>query len=175
MIQNSINHTDISYQLMQKNTLDFNTDTFDIITFAGSLFYAKYQEILNETIRVSKPNCKIIVYDFEVLMEDVFKALGVCKDSFLASDYNHETNFTGLKTDALQLLEQTQKSVEFEISISDLAHLLLSAKNDYSSIAAAYKYSDLYNEVVQQLKKQLNTGVYFLKANTYLTAYSVLK
>ena len=65
--------------------------------------------------------------------------------------------------------------MQFEIAISDLAHLLLSSKEDYNSVATKFKSDDLYSEVVYQLKKRLIMGTMHLKANTYLTAYSVNK
>ena len=175
MINKSINRTNISYQLMQPNKLDFPDESFNIVTFAGSLFYAKSQELLNETIRVSRPNGKIIVYDFEVLMEDAFKLLGFDANVQTNSDYDHVTNFSGLDMLSMTKTEQFKQSVQFEIAISDLAHLLLSSKEDYKSVATKFKSDDLYSEVVYQLKKRLIMGTMHLKANTYLTAYSVNK
>ncbi|APQ18910.1 class I SAM-dependent methyltransferase [Maribacter hydrothermalis] len=175
MINKSIIQTKISYQLMQQNKLDFPIDIFDIVTFAGSLFYAKSQELLNETIRVSKNNSKIIIYDFEVLMEDAFKLLGFDANVLTTSDYNHSTNFSGLDGQYINQVENFKHSVQFEISISDLAHLLLASKEDYNRVATKFRSDDVYSEVLHQLKKRLKMGTMHLTANTYLTAYSVNK
>jgi ubiquinone/menaquinone biosynthesis C-methylase UbiE len=175
MINKSIIKTKVSYHLMQPNKLDFSNDTFEVVTFAGSLFYAKSQALLNETIRVSKSNSKIIVYDFEVLMSDAFKLLEIDDNDLSNSDYDHTTNFSGLDEHCLAQIEQFKQMVQFEISISDLAHLLLSSKEDYTRVATKFKSDDLYGAVLQHLKKRIKLSTMHLKANTYLTAYTVTK
>lgn len=175
MINKSIIKTKISFQLMQPNKLDFSNDTFEVVTLAGSLFYAKSQALLNETIRVSKSNSKIIVYDFEVLMSDAFKLLEIDDNDLSNSDYDHTTNFSGLDEHCLAQIEQFKQMVQFEISISDLAHLLLSSKEDYTRVVTKFKSDDLYGAVLQHLKKRIKLSTMQLKANTYLTAYTVTK
>tara|TARA_R110002051_G_scaffold165130_3_gene235989 strand:- start:49031 stop:49780 length:750 start_codon:yes stop_codon:yes gene_type:complete len=181
MINKSIIQTKVSYQLMQPYKLDFSNDTFEVVTFAGSLFYAKSQALLKETIRVSKSNSKIIVYDFEVLMADAFKLLEIDDNDLSNSDYDynydydHTTNFSGLDEHCLAQIEQFKQMLQFEISISDLAHLLLSSKEDYNRVATKFKSDDLYGTVLQHLKKQIKVSTMQLKAITYLTAYTVTK
>ncbi|CAN0604182.1 unnamed protein product, partial [Ectocarpus sp. 12 AP-2014] len=131
MIKKSIKHTGVSYELMETKVLNFDKDTFDIITFAGSLFYAKSQELLDECIRVSKANSLIIAYDFEFHLTDILKLLGVGTETNVTSAYDHEINFFGLHTTNVHLNSQYKQSIHFDITLADLAHVLLSSKNDY--------------------------------------------
>ena len=175
MIQKSIEHPSVTYQTMKNNVLDFNDDSFDIITFAGSLFYAKSQEILNESIRVSKTNTRVIAYDFEILLSPIFKLLGAVEETLIASNYNHEENFTGLQTAAITLNEQFKQAIDLEITIPDLVNLLLSSKEDYAKLSNTYGPENLFELLIQQLQNKLESENTTLKANTYLTAYTVMK
>ena len=44
---------------------------FDVVTFAGSLFYMKTDKLRSELARVCKPNGSVFVYDFEVLLDAI--------------------------------------------------------------------------------------------------------
>jgi len=76
MISNGIAHPNIRYSLFDKSRIDFDDNTFDISTLAGSLWYAKSQMLLNEIVRVSSNNGLIFIYDFEVLLNDILSILG---------------------------------------------------------------------------------------------------
>ena len=64
MLKNAIPHDHIAYQHCNGQDLEFEAKTFDCITFAGSLYYAKSQHLLLEVEKVTKPNAKAIIYGF---------------------------------------------------------------------------------------------------------------
>jgi hypothetical protein len=66
---------------------------FDIVTFAGSLFYAKAARLRRELARVCPPGSTIVVYDFEILLNDVMAELGTASPA-VASDYDHCVNLS---------------------------------------------------------------------------------
>jgi ubiquinone/menaquinone biosynthesis C-methylase UbiE len=50
---------------------------FDLISFAGSLFYAKTDQLKLELLRAMKPGGLVLVYDFQVLLEDLVTRMEV--------------------------------------------------------------------------------------------------
>jgi ubiquinone/menaquinone biosynthesis C-methylase UbiE len=64
---------------------------FDVVTFAGSLFYAKTDRLRKELVRVCPPGGMILVYDFEVLLSEVMAEVGAdCRA--VPSDYDYHAN-----------------------------------------------------------------------------------
>ena len=76
MLKKAITHPKVDYQIFDGKSLSFDSNQFDIITFAGSLFYAKSQIILDEVVRVGKPGSKILVYDFELFLHEILDRFG---------------------------------------------------------------------------------------------------
>ncbi len=175
MLGESIKHPKVSYLLIDSNTLNLNSNTFDIITFAGSLYYAKSQAMLNEIVKVAKNNCRIIIYDFEIFLEPICIQLGLQSDLPLSTDYDHQANFSGLNEQFITLDNELRKSVMLDIKITDLAHLLLSSKDNYERLAKAFGITNLYDETKKQLQSVLKNEITTLKAMTYLTSYKVNK
>ncbi len=76
--------------------MEFKNDCINIITFTGSLFYAKSQELLDEVIKVSTNSTKIIIYDFKVLLDITLKELEIYQNGKSITKYNSEENLIGL-------------------------------------------------------------------------------
>lgn len=175
MLDKSIDHHKVTYQLNESNTLNFDANTFDIITFAGSLYYSKSQTILNEIVRVAKKNCRIIIYDFEIFLDPIFEQLGNIRDIQHSTDYNHQANFSGLDEQFIILNDDLINSVSLDIKITDLTHLLLSSKDNYARLADAFGATNLYEKTTKQLKSVFKNKITTLKAMTYVTYYQVNK
>jgi ubiquinone/menaquinone biosynthesis C-methylase UbiE len=175
MLNKSIKDLKVEYTFYDKKNLDFVNDHFEIITFAGSLYYAKSQHILNETIRVSKQDAKILVYDFEIILDDILSLFNFEEVSDQIPGYNHEENFSGLDQKNLILHKKLKKSVPLEISASNLSHLLLSSKDNYSILCEIFGVDNLYNKISQKLISVLETEKTIIPAMTYSTVYSVIK
>ncbi|TLP79682.1 class I SAM-dependent methyltransferase [Maribacter sp. ACAM166] len=175
MLDKSFDHPNVTYEIIHANELNFDADVFDIVTFAGSLYYAKSQAILDEIVRVAKQKCKIIIYDFELFLEDVFVQLELYDDLKQPTQYDHQTNFSGLNEQFLKLENEIQSLVTLEIAITDLAHLLLSSKDNYVRLVTAFGTNNLYTKLSRQLRLVINSDMTTLKARTYLTSYIVLK
>ncbi len=175
MLDKSLNHSRITYKLADSNALNFDNDEFDIITFAGSLFYAKSQAVLNETIRVAKNKCKIIIYDFEIVLEPVCKQLGLENEPTPSSNYDHQINFSGLNEQFIKLIIEQINQVKLDIEPSDLAHLLLSSKNNYARLVHKFGITTIYDKTVKQLQAIFTNEKISLNATTYMTSYEVIK
>ncbi|SEL94044.1 Methyltransferase domain-containing protein [Maribacter orientalis] len=175
MLEKSLQHPIITYQLIDSNTFNFDNDVFDIITFAGSLYYAKSQSTLDEIIRVAKKNCRIIIYDFEIFLEPICIQLGLSSKIKQPNDYNHQANFSELDEQFITFDNELNNEVSLDIKITDLTHLLLSSKENYDRLSEAFGAIDLYDETTMRLQTVLKNNITTLKAMTYLTSYSVIK
>jgi ubiquinone/menaquinone biosynthesis C-methylase UbiE len=175
MLEKSLQHPKITYQLINSNTLHFDSNVFNVVTFAGSLYYAKSQSTLIEIVRVAKKDCKIIIYDFEVFLEPICIQLGLLSDVTQSNDYDHKANFSGLDQQFITLDNELINTVSLDIKITDLAHLLLSSKDYYARLSKAFGATNLYEETTKQLQSILKNEMTSLKAMTYLTSYKVIK
>ena len=175
MLEKSLQHPIITYQLIDSNTFNFDNDVFDIITFAGSLYYAKSQSTLDEIIRVAKKNCRIIIYDFEIFLEPICIQLGLRSDLKQPNDYNHQANFSELNEQFITFDKELNNAASLDIKITDLAHLLLSSKDNYVRLSEAFGAINLYDETTMRLQTVFKNDITTLKAMTYLTSYSVIK
>lgn len=175
MLQKSLSHSRVDYALHNSINLGFASNYFDIITLAGSLYYAKSQKLLNEIVRVGTSTGKILVYDFELIMEEIHKMLEIDCNSKQESDYDHQVNFSGLDEKNIKIEKEFSKSYSIKISLSNLTHLLLSSKDNYTFLAEMYGDDDLYNKVTQKSQSVFKSEKIIVEAMTYLTVYSIIK
>jgi len=173
MISKAIPHASIRYSVFDKQRIASEENTFDIITLAGSLWYAKSQELLDEIIRVGCENAVVLVYDFEVLLEDVLTKVGANTQSDIQSSYNHQEDFSGLDGNTLRLIEKSSDRVSMQIAISDLAHLILAVKPQYASLVDGYGSSGLYDKLAFSLKSGSDSAYFTVQANTFATLYRI--
>lgn len=175
MLQESIANSKIEYQHYDGNTLEFENDYFDVITFAGSLFYAKSQKLLNEVIRVSTPRAKIIVYDFEVPLEGTLKELQIYQNGKGRGKYNFEENFSGLLNEHLKLLKTEKETIHIEITPSNLTHLLLACRSSYNTLGIKYGYEKLFEKTKNNLDYIFSGKNHMNRTKLYYTIYECLK
>ena len=175
MLDKSIEHPGVAYHHYDGRHFDFQQDSFDIITFAGSLYYAKSQQLLDEVIRVGKDACKIIIYDFEICLDPMLEKLNAYETSRPMATYDHEVNFNGLDQNSVQLEKELKKSLSMEISIGSIAHLLLSSKANYGLLSEVFGSDELYDKVTQKLHAISTSESTPVAAKTYSTVYKVVK
>ena len=153
MLQKAISHTNVTYAHCNGTDLYYPDNCFDVITFAGSLFYAKSQELLNETLRVCNSEARIVIYDFEILLDETLIKLGVIPPSAETINYNHAVNFSGLNERHTTLRKNGTEKKLIEINAENLAHLLLSDNNHYILLNRKFGESNLFAKLVAQLNK----------------------
>ena len=174
MLKKAIAHPKVDYQIFDGKSLSFDSNQFDIITFAGSLFYAKSQKILDEVVRVGKPGSKILVYDFELFLDEILDRLGINNTEKGEIDYDHQINFSGLVINAIKETKNNQESVKIAINPSDLSHLLLSDNNNFELLHEKYTTDDLYNRVKVELEAISKNAIPTVRGNIYFTRYEIL-
>ena len=165
MLNKTISNNKISYKLGTGENLPIDDNSVDIITFAGSLFYTKSDLLVNELKRVSRNNATIIVYDFQVILDNILSKydIHIPKD---VSNYNHETNFSNA-VDFTEIIVK-KKQINLKVSETELAHILLSNSNTYEKFTEKYSTSHPFDKLVNELrnkkdKTDLITHIYFSK------------
>ncbi|NJB84766.1 SAM-dependent methyltransferase [Lewinella marina] len=117
----------ISYQLQGGEKLDFPTATFDVVTFAGSLYYARSQSLVDEVVRVCRPGARIVVYDFTApLRAHCTALLGLEGVEDLVEDYDATVNLDGLNPSVLRVLTTARGAVAVAVEPDQLTALYLS-------------------------------------------------
>ena len=168
MLSEATQHERIRYLPGSGDAIPLSSSSVDIVTFAGSLFYTKSPALIKELKRVCRTNATIVVYDFEVLLNDILFQCGIdlAKST---SNYDHAINLSDL-SDFTEIIT-SKKQIKLEVATSDLAHILLSTSCNYDAFVKKYNSSNLFlllvNEL-QQVQEQYN-----LTANIYFAKYQL--
>lgn len=138
--------------------------SIDIVTFAGSLFYADGDRTRAEVRRVC-PSGIVIAYDFEVLLGDVLCRLGLDVQA-AASGYNHRANFSG--AEGFTEIAVASERITLEMTPGELAHVLLSDTNRLDRFARKFREADPFQTLVAQLaalgqRPTIEADIYYSK------------
>lgn len=141
----------------------FFDGSFDLATFAGSLFYRDPDGTLEELSWLLTANATIVVYDFDVKLTPFFQAL-----SFIppASAYDHGRNFSQVDYPFLEEACSLRPQLDFLASAQEIAHLLLSVKEWRECLLAKFEEAEIVSRI---------QGVYgdeiTLTAKIFITRY----
>jgi ubiquinone/menaquinone biosynthesis C-methylase UbiE len=172
MLSKGILHPKISYGFFDKTKINFNDASFNIITLAGSLWYAKSQQLLDEIVRVGGKHAIVFIYDFQVLWEDILGKLGF-EEKENSSDYNHQENLSGLDTSKIKKLNEGCERIPFQMTAMELTHLVLSIKEQYSFLENLYGSHELFNSIAEKIGSTLHSKIFDVQADTFFTLYQV--
>jgi ubiquinone/menaquinone biosynthesis C-methylase UbiE len=175
MLDKSIPHPQVEYAHSNCKKIDFENNYFDLITLAGSLYYAKSQRLLDEIIRVGKPTARIIIYDFEIRLDTIMEKLNVDCLSKQISNYDHQENFSGLNQKNIEIRQRLVKSISLEITNANLAHLLLSSKDNYNLLIDKFGYDNPFDKISKKLNSIFRSKISNIEAFTYSETYLILK
>ncbi len=137
----------------------------DIVSFAGSLFYTKSDSLRNALTRFCSPGGTVVVYDFEVLLDEVFATLGVdCLKH--TTDYDYTVNLSDWEEYILEIGDTERLALD--ASEKQIAHLLLADSNYYDALRERFPDGDLFESVVAHLencpeKPEVSTDIYFTR------------
>jgi ubiquinone/menaquinone biosynthesis C-methylase UbiE len=172
MLQKAMPHTKVTYEHYNGTDLYFSDNCFDVITFSGSLYYAKSQELLNEILRVCTSEARIVIYDFEILLDKTLIKLGVVPPSAENINYNHAVNFSGLNERHISLRRTRNEETSIEINAENLAHLLLSDNNHYTLLSHKFGSTNLFSKLSQLAPKETSHRI---SAQLYFSVYRCAK
>lgn len=166
MLDKTTPHEKITYRHGAGADLPIPDQSIDIVTFAGSLIYAKSELLIKELKRVCRTQAWIIPYDFEVLLADTLLECGL-QPQQVESNYDHEINFSDC-ADFIELIRQKEQ-VNIEVTATELAHILLSSSYHYQAFLEKYAAADPHPLLVRDLKK--TNQKHYLKVNIYFSKY----
>ncbi|MEX0290687.1 MAG: class I SAM-dependent methyltransferase [Flavobacteriaceae bacterium] len=171
MISRAIAHSGVSYLEHQAEELPFPEEVFDVITFAGSWYYAKSQQLLNEVFRVIKPGGTIVIYDFEIALKKVLIALGITPKEIPELVYDHKVDFSGLENEALEFNTKKHEKIIISFKADQLSHLLLAQKDQYEMLQELLGSDQLFEKTRDQLELLSGTKEIEVPADLYYTVY----
>ena len=148
MIAQAADAPNITYQLGSGEAIPLADNTVDVVTFAGSLSYAKTDTLVDELVRVCVPNAQIIAYDFDVCLEETLLLLG-SKVEAVPSSYDHAINFSD--SPALDEEKVVKDTCGLEMDSEQLAHVLLSSSKRYEVFTAMFKTDSPFEPLVNKL------------------------
>ena len=93
-----------------KKKLPFPNFYFEIVTLAGSWYYGQSQYLLDEITRVTRSGGKVLLYDFNIVLNEVLRLLNIPNAE---SSYNHQVNFSKFQSNHLQEVEMKKSSMTF--------------------------------------------------------------
>ncbi len=168
MLKKTNSHEKITFLQGAGYSIPLPNTIIDLVTFAGSLFYAKSNVLIEELRRVCHNQAIILIYDFKVLLEDVLAHFDI-KLEEIPSNYDYQTNFDD--TADFKKINSKIDQIKFPISANNLAHTMLGDSIIYESLFEKFNRVDPYHMLVNYLE-ELNKQ-WVLKANTYYWVYQL--
>jgi SAM-dependent methyltransferase len=158
----------IIYQQGTGDKLPLPDQSVDVVTFAGSLFYAKSDLLMQELKRVCRIQAWVIPYDFEILLDDVLLQCDINLEK-TESDYDHEVNFSD-NADFIEIMTGKEQ-INLNVTAIELAHILLSSSQRYEVFTEKYDVSNPFPALVRALEDTNKQN--YLKANIYFSKYQL--
>ncbi|ELV8719453.1 class I SAM-dependent methyltransferase [Vibrio vulnificus] len=143
-------------------------NSVDIVSFAGSLSYAKSSALVSELVRVCCTNALVVVYDFEVKLGCAMNHLGI-KVSLSTSGYNHSENFEGYSE--FQELKVRESQLTLSVTSGQLAHILFSSSKRYFALVGRFGDVNPFALVIHELDKV--GAVHEVGIDTYYSMYQM--
>ena len=134
----------------------FETNSFDVMTMAGCLFYTDQKKTAIELARIGRPGSLVVVYDFEIEMRHLMKSL--CPDwEPVTGSYDHAARFN--EPDLLKPGLACQREESMDFSLQELVHLLLSEKARF--VALDCSEEALREQLVQAYRSLLPVRLFW--------------
>lgn len=172
MLERAAPHSQVQYRHYDGARFPVADGYFDLITFAGSWYYARSQTVLDETVRVGRDKSLVFLYDFDLVTQPVLDRLLPKGQHTSPSDYDHQACFDGLDQSMVREEGRWQDQISIDIAPADLAHLFLSVKETYQVLAENYGTIQLWETITHQLKEGAASTII---AKTFATLYLIQK
>lgn len=167
MLSQAEPNENISYIQTTGEHIPIEDHSSDIVTFAGSLSYAKSDALVTELIRVCRPDSIILAYDFKVQLSEFMSLLQV-EITAKPSSYNHAENFEG--NHEFEELKVYQGDLTLPMTSEQLAHVLFSSMKYYVALIGRFGEADAFSSVVKALGENF---IHQVKVDTYYSVYKV--
>ena len=141
---------------------------FEIVTLAGSWYYGQSQYLLDEITRVTRSGGIVLLYDFNIVLNEVLSVLNTPKSE---SSYNHQINFSKFQSKHLQEVEMKKSSMTFSITSQELAHLILAVKSYYLFLEQKWGKQAVFSKTENNIQSYLMSTGSILTTYIYSTLY----
>lgn len=169
MLTKAAAHEKVVYLAGTAERMPLPEHSFDIVTLAGSLYYADTDAASAEILRVCRNDATVLSYDFDILLGQVLQRLGMDSQAN-GSDYDHRANFSGI--DGFTELEVGSRRVSIAVTAPELAHILLSDSHRFDRLASRHDASDVLPALVTDLQRIKDHTT--LEADIYFSKYRVI-
>lgn len=166
MLDSALTHAKVTYIHGELDShIHLPARKLDIVSFAGSLFYTKSDSLRKALTRFCSPGGTVVVYDFEVLLDDVLTTLGVdCLTHTI--DYDYTVNLSDWEEYIVEI--GNTERLALDVSEKQIAHLLLADTNHYDALQERFPDGDLFESIVTHLgncpqKPEVYTDIYFTR------------
>lgn len=166
MLADAEQHPKVSYVCAAGDDLsDVQAGCVDIVSFAGSLHYAKTNQLRRQLAEVCLPGATVVVYDFEVLLENVLSDLEMDIPA-VGTDYDHQANIADWSEFPALILESGQ--LVLDLSSEELGHVLLADSHRFEAFSRKLKSENLFERLVEILENlrhthPLTVDIYFAR------------
>lgn len=171
MLESAVVSPVIVYRCGQAESTPLPDHSVDVATFAGSLVYADLNAAAREVERVCRAKSLIIVYDFDVRMDDVMERLDI-NHGEEETAYDHTRNFSQTPdfdgTPRWSELSVKSERVDLSIDPGEIAHVLLANAHRLSQLVRRYKSESPYSRLTEDLQAM---EVSSLQADIYYSVY----
>ena len=169
MLDSAAEHPKVTYLHGAGEALDqLPVRSFDVVTFAGSLNYTKNASLRRGLATVFAPGGRLLVYDFEVLLDGVMAELGA-EAAAVASDYDYRANLADWEEFEVEL--DGVERLRIDVTARQMAHLLLADSNRHDTLSGRFPDGDPFEAVVNLLGEESERVE--LEADIYFTRYRV--
>ena len=165
----------VRYEQHAGDTLPFADLQFDVVTFAGSLYYAKSARLLKEVIRVGKPGARVIVYDFYLPLDGFYRLLGEQED-LPPLDYDHTVDFSDIANSRLRETHRIQGQESVQMGWEAVACLMLSDRRILRRLLPRLGSKDISAALAELIGESVGErfSSVSIPTTTYLTAYEIV-
>ena len=168
MLTKTIFDKKVNYLHWEAKKLPFPNFYFEIVTLAGSWYYGQSQYLLDEITRVTRSGGKVLLYDFNIVLNEVLSVLNIPNTE---SIYNHQVNFSKFQSNHLQEVEMKKSSMTFSITSQELAHLILSVKPYYLLLEQKWGKQAVLSKTENTIQPYLMSTGSILSTYIYSTLY----
>jgi SAM-dependent methyltransferase len=168
MLKAAVLDEKITYLKGSGDSLPILNKSINIVTFAGSLFYAKSAALLKELHRVCLDKSAIIIYDFMVLLDDILNHFNIARNKSI-SNYDYQVNLND-NIDFNKIIAHKEQ-INITIAADNLAHILLGDSNIYNGFVNKFNVTDPFPMLVNEL--QTVSQKWTLKVNINFSKYQI--
>ncbi len=148
MLDQAVPHDRVTYLCGAGERILLAANSVDVVTFAGSLYYTKSAALVAELERVCRRPALVIPYDFDVLLGDVLRQLGVLLPD-AAPTYDYRVNFSDVDNFVETVVREER--VTLEVTVEELAHVLLSNARRHAAFEQNYGAADPFPALTSEL------------------------